>query len=191
MGFFDDIKKGANKLKKAVKEGVNEFANELVEKPQFYQYVELLVSEIKTVQKDKDLTREPEVNDALQALKESLKAAIRKFDNETRAVHGLTGSGQMSAAKYNKAFHEFCEASVNAIHQHQSTLMAAPGIWNKLKAYINNVLEEYLGIKDALEVKESKVATSGEFKDRFDAVKSEGKEKMEEIEEHPLSPDIK
>ncbi|MFJ1268619.1 hypothetical protein ACD661_08650 [Legionella lytica] len=183
MGFFD-------KAKKFLKEGVNELASDVTEKPQFYKYVEQLVSEITAVQHNKKLVLDPETNDALRALKSSLVAAKDKFDKETHAVHGLTGSGQMSAIKYNKAFHDFCETSVNAIYQHQSTIMAAPGIWNKLKACISNVLEEYLGITNALTVKESQVATSGDFKNRFSNVKFEGKEKMEEIEEKPFSPNI-
>lgn len=182
MGFFTDAKKKAKNF-------VNGVANEVAGKPQFYQYVEELVNEITAVQQSSSVAFEPEVADALKALKASLKTAIKKFDNETNAVHGLIGGG-MHAVKYNKAFHDFCEASVNAIHQHQSTVMAAPGIWNKLKACINNVLEEYLGIKDALTVKESNVAASGDFKIRLDKVKTEGKEKMEEIEEKPYNPNI-
>ena len=182
MGFFTNAKKVA-------KNAVNGFASEMAGKPQFYQYVSQLVNEITAVQQSSSLVLEPEMADALKALKASLKTAMKKFDNETNAVHGFIGEG-MRAGEYNKAFHDFCETSVNAIHQHQSTVMAAPGIWNKLKACINNVLEEYLGIKDALEVKESNVATSGDFKRRFDNVKTEGKDKMEEIEEKPLSPNI-
>lgn len=183
MGFFD-------KLTKMAKEGVNELANKITEKPQFYQYVDELVSEINAVQKNKSLALDTETKYALQALKDSLRTAMHTFDTRTQAVHGLTGSGVMSAVQYNKAFHDFCEASVNAIHQHQPTLIAAPGIWNKLKACINNILEESLGIKDALEVKKSEVATTGDFKSRFDNVKFEGKDKMEKIEERPFSPTI-
>ena len=46
MGFFD-------KAKKFLKEGVNELASDVTEKPQFYKYVEQLVSEITAVQHNK------------------------------------------------------------------------------------------------------------------------------------------
>lgn len=187
MGLFD-------KLTKAVKEGLNEFVDKAKERPQFYINVELLISQIETLQEDKKLKNSPEVQDALQAataLKNTLVKAKDDFDKVAK-IHNFFGPTSMNAHEYHAALHKFCETSVNAIHQHQSTLMAAPGIWNKLKACINNVLEEYLGIKDALEIKENKIATSGsDFKNRFENVKSEGKKDMEEIEDHPLRPDIK
>lgn len=173
-----------------VKNIVKTVANSITEKPKFYQNVCDLVSEINDVQKNKKLALEPETKEALEALAASLKAAMAKFDTETHAVHGLTGAGKMNAGQYNKSFHDFCKTSINAIHQHQPTLMAAPGLWNKLKAYINNVLEEYLDIKDALEIKDSNVALSGLFKSSFNNVKFEGKEKMELIENERFSPNI-
>lgn len=175
---------------KTFKRTVKQVANDIAEKPKFYQNICDLVDEISAVQKDRTLALDPETKEVLKDLKASLKASMAKFDKETYAIHGFTGAGKMNARQYNLAFHDFCKTSVDAIHQHQSTLMAAPGLWNKLKACINNVLEEYLGIKDALEIKDSNVALSGDFKSRFNDAKFEGKEKMELIEEKPFSPNI-
>lgn len=182
------MKKKWEGLKKGVKEFVNEGVSELVEKPQFYKDVDRLISELDAVVKDKTLQKDQESAPALEAarqLKFTLEQAKNKFDVATKEVHGLLGEG-MNRVAYNNAFYDFAKTSVTAIHQHQPTLMAAPGIWNQIKAAINNVLESWFDVKDALETKVSKVGMYGDFKNRFDTVKDEGKEKVEDIENKPL-----
>lgn len=179
---------------KEVKEKGQELISDILEKPKFYKDVEKLISEIDAVSKNSDLKNDEKSKDAIAAakeLQEKLETAKKAFDKATKKVHSLTGGG-MTAIAYNNEFAAFAKASVDAIHEYQPTIMAAPGVWNQIKAFINNVFEEYLQIKDALgKVEDSKVATTGEFKGRFEEVKTEGKDKMEEIEKDPRGPDIK
>ncbi|KTD74157.1 hypothetical protein [Legionella tucsonensis] len=182
------MRKKFQKAVKGVREFVGEVGNEVLEKPQFYKDVEKLISELDALSNDRALKKDPDSKDALAAagqLKFSLEQAKNTFDQDTKAFYGKG----MHPGDYNLALHAFAKASVSAIHEHQTTLMAAPGVWNKLKAAINNVLESWLNIKDALgETKVSKVGMYGEFKNRFEKVKDDGKEKIEDIESKPFGP---
>ncbi|MGM9454981.1 hypothetical protein ACTAZI_16785 [Legionella bozemanae] len=190
-GFWDKVGRKVDQGLDKIGAKVKGVIDEAIEKPQICTYVDELINKIDLMAKDKRLSG-PENEEALQhaiALGNQLKQARKTFERDTQGYYNLTsGTDTSTVPKLNAAIHAFAKASVDAIHEHQPKIMAAPGVWNQIKAWVNNVLEEYLNIKDALKVKESGVAQSSTFKDKFENVKAEGKQEVEDIEENIFKP---
>lgn len=170
--FFDKLEAKAKGVIKAAN-------NALDQKPPVYSAVDQLITQIDLLLKDKKLSKTETEKDALaelKALKSDLKDAKIKFDEETKDFY----KNGISPFVYKQAIEDFSQRCNDAIHDHQPKIMAAPGIWNKLKAYINNFMEKHFDVKNYFEVKGTEVSHSKDFKSKFEQVKEETRENTNE-----------
>ena len=144
MSFF-------NKVKRAIREIDNN--------PELYNAAAHLLDEVKEITKaaQKSALYTKETQGSLRQLQVKLTDALRAFDR-SRSIIG---------------FQVFAEACHTAIYDHQPKLMAAPGVWNQLKALFNNFLERYFNVEPCFDPKKSKLALKDDFRQSFDKTKDE------------------
>ena len=85
---------------------------------------------------EKKYSQNQELADAIQQLNAKLKDAMTKFD-------GKIINNVLEIQYENIDVIKFATKCRAAIFEHQRVLMTAPGLWNQLKAIMNNFLEKY------------------------------------------------
>ncbi|CAM2963427.1 Uncharacterised protein [Legionella steigerwaltii] len=162
--FFERTAKDAKNGVKKKWDQVTTGADQLVSvRPQTYKSVQDLMIQLKAQIRKKDSLPE-DVVDALEQLNTKLNRAKEKFDREFEKGINLI--------KFAVLTQEFNEESRSAIYKYQPTLMAAPGVWNKIAAYINAFLEKYCG-GTLFDVEDSVLGKVKEFRQQFDTTKDD------------------
>lgn len=187
MGTWDDLFNiGKKLLQDPIGEGknlLNKGKSILEEKPPYYIAIQELENELKSIRTNKkNINSEVDEQAILAAgeLQVKLKNAREKFDLKIESYY----KKGISPILYKKAMYELTQDCNNAIHEYQPTLMASPGIWSQLKAFVNNVAEQYLGCKQVFEMEASEetvFSKNKEFKDKYNQVK-EGQGRIEKQE---------
>lgn len=144
------------------KEIAHEIASEIENRPTIYKAVGSLTIALESIKKKpafKDFV------DPMAQLHAKLKNAMSNFNSNT-AVN-------TSLIKYQTHLQTFAEECHSAIYAYQPTLMSAPGLWNQLKARINNFLEHYFALNPVFDTTLSKLGLQGNFSKKFNQVKNE------------------
>lgn len=124
-----------------------------------YKSVKLLSMELKAQLKKQRLS--DAVYNAIRQLDAKLVDAMYLHDQRTN-------NGQKPS---DPAFKQFAISCYNAIYCYQPQLMSAPGLWNQIKAYINNFLEKYGIYKPIFYTEHSELALNDEFRKQFNDLK--------------------
>lgn len=138
---------------------VKQVIREIDDNPELYNAAARLLDEVReiTASAKKSALYTKGTQDSLKQLQVKLTDALRAFDS-SRSIIG---------------FQVFAEACHTAIYDHQPKLMAAPGLWNQLKALFNNFLERYFNVEPCFDTNKSKLAIKDEFRQSFDKTKDE------------------
>ncbi|MCE0724461.1 hypothetical protein [Legionella resiliens] len=194
-GFLDKIKRKGGEFIDDVGGKVKKKVEKAIEKPEVCTAVDELITRIEQLEKDVRYKNSPDENfrkslAEATKLKDKLVEARETFNTNTKGFYNLmSGAEVIDQRRLNRAVYDFAKASVDAIHDHQVKIMAAPGVWNKIAAWVNNVLEQYTDIKKRFDVEGSDLAKTSMFKQKFDKVKQEGHHMVDELEnDNPLNP---
>ncbi|QLZ69804.1 hypothetical protein FOLKNPGA_02603 [Legionella sp. PC1000] len=189
------IKRKGGEFIDDIGETVQKKVDKAIEKPEICTAVDELITRIGQLEKDVRYKKSPDENvqkslaEAIK-LRDKLVEARDTFNTNTQKFYNvMSGADVIDQRKLNREVYAFAKASVDAIHEHQVKIMAAPGVWNKIAAWVNNVLEQYTDIKKRFDVEGSGLAKSSMFKEKFDKVKQEGHHMVDELEnDNPLNP---
>ncbi|KTD67065.1 hypothetical protein Lste_3271 [Legionella steelei] len=144
----DQLKAGANRV--------------FADKPKIYDTIRDLKVELKAEAKN---AHSEDIINALRQLDARLDEIQKKFNAKT--------SQRMNMIQYMICVRDFATECRSALYSYEPTLMAAPGIGNKLKAYFNRFLEEYLGIEPYFDVEKSTLGLTADFRQQFNQAKTE------------------
>ncbi|MBN9227038.1 MULTISPECIES: hypothetical protein [Legionella] len=148
---------GAKKVDQA-KAGLKKFGSS---KPDIYNTVRDLRVELKA---EANENHSKDIINALQQLDARLDEIQQTFNKNTNQP--------MNVFEYAFCCREFANDCRSAILSYEPTLIAAPGIWNKCKAYIN-LLVEYFNYQPFLEVEKSTLGLKEDFRQQFNNTKSD------------------
>lgn len=138
---------------------VRQVWRELDDNPDLYNFAARLHDEAKEITgSDKKMSQySNETQESLKQFQAELTDALGAF-NQSRNMAGFV------------AFSETCH---NTIYDYQPALMAAPGVWNQLKALINNFLERFFNIEPCFGTNKSELSLKSEFRNTFNNTKNE------------------
>ncbi|WP_392537733.1 hypothetical protein [Legionella sp. 227] len=157
-----------------VKAGLKKFGSS---KPDIYNTVRDLRVELKA---EANENHSKDIINALQQLDARLDEIQQTFNKNTNEP--------MNVFQYAFYCREFAEECRSAILSYEPTLMAAPGIWNKFKAYFN-ALVEYLEFQPFFEVEKSTLGLKEDFRKQFNTTKRDlmPKKSPSDSEDDPCS----
>ena len=156
--------------------GIHEAALELDNKPELYKIVGKLKIALKYEMENKRVSSR-EVHQSVKQLYATLRDAMQKFDDNTPPTKPCT------IIEYHLHLQKFSKECHSAIFAYQPSLMSAPGLWNRIKAYINNFLEQYLGVDPIFDTEKSELCIkSGDFSNKFFAAKNAVKPRADDEE---------
>ncbi|WP_010653032.1 hypothetical protein, partial [Fluoribacter dumoffii] len=129
-------------------------------KPDFYYTVEKLVNGLNSEKKEK---HSAEITEALEQLEAKLNAATENFNRKYKEIRVF---------QYRGLVQEFANDCHYAICKYQTTLMAAPGICNKLKSYINSLFE-YFACGKIFDIEFNKLGKDEDFRNKIENAKND------------------
>lgn len=138
--------------------GLKNFINE---KPESYDLIDKLRIELNAEAKNKKHSKD--IRYALTQLEAKLAEIQEKFNEKIESVTDL------QYLMYCRNFAADCRSTIIS---YEPSLMAAPGIWNKLKAYIN-AIAEYFGDEPCLDVDKSTLGLKEGFRQQLNNTKSQ------------------
>ncbi|KTC78904.1 hypothetical protein Lche_0924 [Legionella cherrii] len=146
-------------------------------KPDVYKSIVDLRVELKAEAKE---NHSKDIINALLQLNARLDEIQKAFNANTNQP--------MNIFEYAFCCREFAEECRTTILSYEPTLMAAPGIWNKLKAYINAIVE-YIGFQPLCEPEKSTLGLKEDFRQQFNDTKSDltPKKSPSDSEDDPCS----
>ncbi|QMT59528.1 hypothetical protein [Legionella sp. PC997] len=110
----------------------------VTDKPQIYTSVRKLINQLDAeIDANKKKPLPSDVFNALRQLRAQLESTMTKFDEDY--------NNGIRVLNYKYRVKEFANECRSAIYSWEPTLMAHTGVGNKLKAFINAVLEHYFG----------------------------------------------
>ncbi|HHF7372541.1 hypothetical protein [Legionella bozemanae] len=136
--------------------------------PRIYNTVRKLIDELANVErlaKNREEPLHPDILNAVQQLKAQLNETKRQFDNDFKEGIPLL--------QFQRRVRDFANDCRSAIYSYEPTLMAAPGILNKLKAYINAFLEQYFAVESYFNTEKNALGLKTEFSKNYNNRKRE------------------
>lgn len=112
-----------------------------------------------------------------------LKAAVTGFLNDLKIV--LEADSEKNYSKHPQQQWNLADQVQDITYRYQRRLEAAPGFWNQVQSFLNNLVEKVAGIKNTFgEANKSVIAKSVDYEQTKDAV-TDLKTKIEAKAEEP------
>lgn len=146
-----------------MKNGIEDLASN---NPKIRYKINELITELASVERDHksgEETLPDDVINAVQQLKLQLQASIDRFDTDFKKGIPLF--------LFKNRVQQMAKECRSSIYSWEPTLTAAPGVLNKLKAYINAFLEEYFAVTYFEPQKNILEKNNREFTKKYNEVK--------------------
>lgn len=158
---------GFNFFKRYYDKANTAFDEKATNNPPIYSTVRKLIDELANVErlaKDHEEPLHPDILNAVQQLKAQLNESKRQFDNDFKKGIPLF--------LFQRRVRDFANECRSAIYRYEPTLIAAPGLLNKVKAYFNAFLEEYFAVS-YFNTEKNALGLNTEFSKNYNNRKSE------------------